>query len=157
MTESVYVETTVISYLTARPSRDLLVAGHQQVTRQWWDERRRDFKLVASQLVAQESAAGDAEAARERTKAFEEIELLEAGAAALGLARKLIEKGAIPEQAGADALHIALAVTNGITYLLTWNLKHIANAAVRSRIEKVCREEGYEPTVICTPEELLEE
>src|SRR6266542_3563146 len=111
MNESVYLETTVISYLAARPSRDVVVAGHQQTTRQWWDQRRRHFKLVASQLVVQEATAGDPETMIERIKALEEIELLEAGEGALKLARSLVQKGALPRQAGEDALHIALAVT----------------------------------------------
>lgn len=136
-----YVETSVISYLTSRPSRDLVVAGHQQVTREWWDRRRQSFHLVASELVAEEAAAGDEEAAKARLAVLEEIERLE---------------GPLPERASEDALHIAIAVTNGCDFLLTWNHKHLANAAMRASIERICRRSGYEPSVLCTPEDLLE-
>lgn len=153
----VYVETSVISYLTSRPSRDLVVAGHQQVTQDWWEQRRRDFHLVASELVLEEAASGDASAARKRAEALEEIELLELSQTALELAHSLVHGGPLPEKAAEDALHIAIAVVNGVEYLLTWNHKHLANAAMRASIEKICRQSGYEPAILCTPEELLEE
>jgi predicted nucleic acid-binding protein len=155
--DRVYLETTVISYLTARPSRDVVVAGHQQTTSQWWDARLERFEVVVSQLVLQEAQAGDPDAAKERTHVLESLEILEVTEEALGLAKKLIEKRAIPREAAEDALHIAVAAVNGVSYLLTWNLKHIANAAMRSKIERVCREQGIEPPIICTPEELLED
>lgn len=153
----VYVETSVISYLTSRPSRDLVVAGHQQVTQDGWEQRRRDFHLVASELVFEEAAAGDASAARKRTEVLEEIELLELSQPVLQLAHDLVHGGPPPEKAAEDALHIAIAVVNGVEYLLTWNHKHLANAAMRASIERICRQSGFEPAILCTPEELLEE
>lgn len=153
----VYVETSVISYLTSRPSRDLVVAGHQQVTQDWWEDRRRDFHLVASELVFEEAGAGDAALARERMAVLREMELLEVSEAALQLAQDLVHGGPLPEKAAEDALHIAIAVVNGVEYLLTWNHKHLANAAMRASIERICRQAGYEPSILCTPEELLEE
>lgn len=156
MQPKVYVETTVVSYLTARLSRDIVVAAHQQITQEWWDTRREQFELVASQLVVREASAGDAEAARERLELLSSMTLLEVTPEALTLAQELVGVGAVPTQAAEDALHIAIAVTNGVEYLLTWNHRHLANAALRTKIEQVCRSAGYEPAIICTPEELLE-
>lgn len=156
MKPKVYVETTVVSYLTARLSRDIVVAAHQQITQEWWDTRREQFQLVASQLVVREASAGDAEAARERLEVLTPVTLLEVTPEALTLAQELVSVGAVPTQAAEDALHIAIAVTNGVEYLLTWNHRHLANAAMRTKIEEVCRSAGYESAIICTPEELLE-
>jgi predicted nucleic acid-binding protein len=151
-----YIETSVISYLTAWPSRDIVIAGHQQTTRDWWQEQSQSFQLVASQLVIQEASAGDTIAAQGRLEILKNIELLEVTEDAVNLAQVLIESESLPQKAAEDALHIAIAVTNGVEYLLTWNCKHIANASMRGSIERTCRAAGYEPTIICTPEELLE-
>lgn len=156
MKAKVYVETSVISYLTSRPHRDIVIAGHQQTTQDWWENRREAFNLVASQLVIQEASAGDIIAAQERLKALCEIELLETTEEAVLLAQTMIETGTLPKKAAEDALHIAIAVTNGVDYLLTWNFKHINNAIIRRQVERICRSRGYEPVNICTPEELLE-
>jgi hypothetical protein len=83
--------------------------------------------------------------------------VLTAGPEASALARHLITQGSLPPKAAVDALHIAIAVVNGIDYLLTWNCTHIANATMRRRIDAVCRQDGYEPVVLCTPEELMED
>jgi hypothetical protein len=154
---NVYVETTVFSYLAARPSRDLRVAAHQQITAEWWDLRRHEFELFISQLVVEEASAGDPDAASRRGEYLEDLALLELSATALALAERLLADGAVPTAAAEDALHIAVAAVHGMQYLMTWNCKHIANAATRSRIEVVCNEAGYDMPVICTPEELLEE
>jgi hypothetical protein len=155
MKPRVYVETTIPSYLTAWPSRDLIRAAHQQITREWWDARRGDFDLFVSQLVVEECEAGDPDAAAERLKAIRDCPLLEQTQDAIALAQALLHEVPLPEKAGADAMHIALAVVNGMDYLLTWNCTHIANAALRGRIEAICAERGYAAPVICTPEELL--
>ena len=157
MKPKVYVETTVVSYLTAWPSRDVIVAAHQQVTDEWWRTKRRLFKLYASQLVLREAQAGDDDKARRRLRALGEVEMLEITEDALALAEDLVSKGALPRKAAEDAVHIAVAVVNGLDYLITWNCKHIANARMRDKIEHVCRAKGHEPVIICTPEELLEE
>jgi hypothetical protein len=157
MKPRVYVETSVISYLTSRPSRDLIVAANQQITRDWWDSRRSEFELYVSQLVIQEASAGDENAAQHRLQAIDQMPLLELNEAALALAETLVKDGPLPQEAVEDALHIAAATVNGLDYLLTWNFRHIANATMRYRIERVCRSEGYEPPIICTPQELLEE
>jgi hypothetical protein len=153
----VYLETTVVSYLTARPSRDIVVAAHQELTRQWWDRRRNNYYLLVSEVVLREAAAGDPEAAERRGSVLAGVDVLEVGTEALELAEHLVRRGAVPNVAAEDALHISIAVTNGVDYLLTWNCAHIANAAMRRAIDDVCRQQGYEPAVLCTPEELFEE
>lgn len=156
MKSKVYIETTIPSYLTAWPSRDLIKAAQQQATREWWQTRDR-FELLVSQLVIEEASGGDPQAAAERLKVLEGLPVLRASDEATAPAQRLVNEGTLPKTAGADALHIALAVSGGVEYLLTWNCRHIANAAMRSRIEAVCRTSGYEPPVICTPVELMEE
>ncbi len=156
MNPTAYIETSVVSYLTARPSRDVVIAAYQEVTREWWRRAPRRFDLVASELVVTEAGAGDTDAARTRLKSLEAVTLLDATSDAEELARNLLDLGAVPRKAAADAAHIAIAATNGIDYLITWNFQHIANATMRSRIERVCRLAGYEPPVICTPNELME-
>lgn len=156
MNPTAYIETSVVSYLTARPSRDVVVAAYQEVTREWWRNAATRFQLVASELVLAESGAGDPSAARDRLKVLEDIALLNASPDAEDLATRLVDIAAVPREAAADAAHIAIAVTNGVEYLVTWNFRHIANAAMRVRIERACRQVGYEPPVICTPNELME-
>lgn len=156
MNPSVYVETSVVSYLTARPSRDVVVAAYQEVTREWWGGAPKRFVLYASALVMSESRTGDPEAARARLEILATLPLLDATGPAVELTGKLLDRGAVPRNAAEDAAHIAIAAANGVDYLVTWNFRHIANAAVRSRIEDVCRRSGYRPPVICTPNELLE-
>jgi len=156
MPGTVYVETSVVSYLTARPSGNIVIAAHQQVTRDWWDTRRRNFTLYTSQLVLQEAAGGNPEMAEDRLRLLKDLSALDISGEASTLARALVSAGAPPATAPEDALHIAIAVVNGLEYLLTWNCRHIANAAMRKTIEQVCRAEGYEPTILCTPEELLD-
>jgi predicted nucleic acid-binding protein len=157
MRPRVYVETTVVSYLTSRPSRDVVVAGHQQLTRDWWDMARDRFEVVASQLVVQEASTGDPSAAQRRLEVLEQVDLVAMSEEALLLAQSLVDEGVLPLRAANDALHLAIALTNGVDYLLTWNCRHLANATLRREIERHCRSRGYEPVIICTPEELLEE
>ena len=156
MKPTVYVETTIPSYLTAWPSRDLVRAAHQQITREWW-ARRDGFDLYLSRLVIQECQAGDALAAVDRLTALAGIPLLEQAVAETELAEALVRDVPLPAKAAADALHIATAAVHGIRYLLTWNCTHIANVALRPQIEAVCRAAGFEPPLICTPEELTPE
>ena len=153
----VYLETTVVSYLTAKPSRDVVIAGHQQSTQEWWVYRKQDFRVVASQLVLQEAGRGDMQAVQHRLDILKGVELLEITPEATTLARALIGNGVVPETSIEDALHVAVAVVNGCKYLVTWNYRHLASAGVRARIEAFCRDKGYEPAIICTPEELLED
>ncbi len=156
MKSKVYLETTIISYLTALPSRDIVQAAHQQITRDWW-ERRDRFDLFVSEAVREEAAGGDADAAARRLAALEGVSVLPLGLEVSDLAECFLQMRVIPKKAPVDAVHIAAAVINGMDYLLTWNCAHLANAAVRSKIEKTCRDIGLQPPIICTPEELMEE
>ncbi len=155
--KTVYLETSVVSYLANRPSRDLIVAGHQAVTREWWERRRADFTLYVSEPVLDEASAGDPAAAAQRLSALEGIDVLSVTDEAIEFAAHLLQQGVVPEKAAIDALHVALACTNGIHYLLTWNCKHIANAERFDAIASACLESGYKPPIICTPDELTGE
>ena len=152
--DRVYVETSVISYLTSRPSRDIVVAGHQQVTREWWETHAERFEVVASQLVLQEAGTGDPEAAHRRLEILDQVEMLPTTHEAEALAITLVQENVLPAAAADDALHLAIAVTNGVEYLLTWNCRHLANAALRRDIDEICLSRGYQTVVVCTPEEL---
>ena len=154
MAERVYIETTFVSYLTARASRDVVIAGHQQSTREWWADCRRDYQLCVSELVFQEAGAGDPQAVQERLDILKDMLLLETRQEAQNLAKELVQVGALPAKAFEDALHIAIAADQKIPYLLTWNLRHMANATMRPLIEMVCANKGYKAPIICTPEEL---
>ena len=154
MLPKLYLETSVTSYLVARPSRDVVTAGRQEVTRIWWEEHRSRYDLFISAYVRTEAGNGDITYARLRLDALTGIPEAEMTEAAMRLAQTLIEPGPIPTKATLDAFHIAAAVSVGADYLLTWNFKHLANAALRTRIEEICRDSGYEPPIICTPEEL---
>lgn len=151
----VYVETSIVSYLTARPARDVVIAGRQQSTRDWWETAER-FDLVISELVREEAAVGDHDASRARLAALAPLTTLAAPTGALELARRLVHGGAVPERAVQDATHIAIAAVHGVEFLVTWNFRHIANAMSRPRIESVCRGAGVDPPVLCTPEQLVD-
>lgn len=155
MKPKAYIETSVISYLTARPSRDVVITAHQQLTREWWD-KRDEYDLYISELVIEEASLGDEDAAQKRIDALHEIPyLLKASDEIEQLARQFVEQKAIAEKAEADAIHIAYASVYELDYLLTWNCKHIANAHLRKAIMTTARLKGYEIPIICTPEELL--
>lgn len=157
MSQRVYLETSVVSYLTARPSGDLIVAGHQLITRRWWAGHRVNFEVFISEAVVDEASAGDPAAARLRLEALSGIPLLEPVPTATAVARQLVSEQIVPMKAVVDALHLGIAAAHGVDYLLTWNCKHIANALLRRRMENICRKMGVEMPVICTPEELLED
>jgi hypothetical protein len=153
---TVYVETTVIGHLAARLQPDQVVAGRQIETREWWQTAPKRFRLILSQLVIDECTAGDEQASAERLSFVKDLEIVQAKESAMVLATKLHFTSAVPQSEPRDALHIAIAATSGIEYLVTWNFKHIANIATRSAIERTCRDFGYEPPRICTPSELIE-
>jgi predicted nucleic acid-binding protein len=154
MPPRVYLETSVVSYLAARPSQDVVVAGHQRTTQEWWRARNR-FELVISQPVLDEAGAGDPEQAQQRLSLLSGLPLLDITDSAIGFAERLVETAVIPQVAAEDALHISLAIAHGVDYLVTWNCRHIANALIRPRIERAAHDAGLLPTIICTPEELL--
>ena len=155
MKPTIYLETSIISYLAALPSRDLVTAARQQVTHEWWARRRDDFELFVSELVISEAAAGDAQAASRRMAILEGLSVIDIISVAEELAAHILQHAGLPVRARADALHIALAASQGIDYLMTWNVTHIANALIRPRVERACRLAGYEPPALCTPDELL--
>jgi predicted nucleic acid-binding protein len=154
MIESVYIESSVISYLVARPSRDVVITARQTITEIWWRERRVEFELYISALVLQEIARGDAEAAERRLEAVESIPLLATSAEAQSLAEDLVAQGAVPSNSEEDALHIGLAAAGGINFLLTWNFKHINNAHTKTAITDVIESHGFVCPIFCSPEEL---
>ncbi len=153
--ESVYLETTVIGYLAMRPSKDLLVAGKQQITHDWWTNHRARYELVVSQAVLDECKAGDASAVAERMQFLQGIRVLHADPNALHLADDLLRFAGLPAKADIDALHIAMAAINKAKYLLTWNCRHIANLAFRDKISLALRRHGVQSPVLCTPQELI--
>ena len=157
MQPTVYLETTIPSYLTARPSRDLLVAANQKLTHEWWGRRRERFELLVSQIVIDEASAGDAKVSARQLKLLRDLHRLDVTDACLSLGQALLAGTPIPPNAVADALHMATAAVHRMDYLLTWNCAHIANAAMRPSIEHVCVTAGYNPPVICTPQELMED
>ena len=150
------METTIISYLTARHSRNLIVRAHQEITRRWWRQRSA-FEVYASPLVVEEARRGDLRARTRRGRLLHDVSLLEITDDSRVVARHLLARGPLPAQAEVDALHIGVAAAHGMEYLVTWNCRHIANAWMRPQIEEIIRGLGYEPPVLCTPEELLEE
>jgi len=152
--DTVYVETTVIGHLAGRSHPDPVIAARQALTRRWWPTASSRYRLLISELVLDESAGGDPSAAEERLEAVASLPRLDATDEVDELVDKLISNGAIPPTEPRDAFHVAIAAVNGVQYLVTWNFKHIANATMRGRIESVCRDAGFEPPVICTPEEL---
>ncbi len=153
--ESVYLETTFISYLVALPSRDLIVAAHQQVTYDWWTTRRALFQCCVSQVVIDEASAGDTSEIQKRLAVIADLSILEASSDAEELAARILSAGALPARAVRDAAHVAIAAVHKVDYLLTWNCKHLANAQVARQIEKVCHLHDRAMPRICTPEELM--
>ena len=157
MNPSVYIETSVIGYLTSWPRDDVIVAGHQNTTKAWWATASERFDVFVSQLVVRECSDGDSDAVRERLASIDGLPVLPVTTEAETLAGALIQGHAIPESQPNDALHIALAAIHQVQYVVSWNFRHIVNASLRPAIERVCRDAGYEPPILCTPEELLEE
>lgn len=156
MKPTVYLETSVFGYLTSRPSEILIVAGNQQLTRKWWDEKRDDFELRVSEYVLLECSMGDQSAATERAAILDGIPVLDVDDRAFELAAALVSDVPLPSKAQIDASHIALAAVHGVQYLLTWNCKHIANPSLRAKLHAICRREGFELPLICTPVEMWE-
>jgi predicted nucleic acid-binding protein len=155
--ETVYLETTIISYLTAWRSQQTVMAGRQDETRDWWDNHRSRYELFTSQLVLEEATRGDPVAAKRRLEILIGIPLLAQSKEIDVLAERLKVGISLPTKAEYDAFHIAVAAVHGMDYLLTWNCRHIANVKHRTTIESICRSAGFEPPLICTPAELMED
>jgi predicted nucleic acid-binding protein len=155
MKPTVYVETTIISYLAARPSRDRVSSSLQLLTRAWWSENRARYRLCIAEPVATEAARGDPVAATARARLIAEFEHLPTIPETDSLARRLVQALRLPRRAELDAVHVAVATVHGVDYLLTWNCKHLAHPARVQTIESVCRAAGYRPPLICTPHQLM--
>ena len=153
--KTVYIETSIVSYLMARPSRDLLAAAWQKVTIDWWDTQRDRFDLFASDIVIEEAGKGDEIAAARRLEALAAIPLLTITDEVLVFSEALIQAGAVAKKAIGDSLHIALSAVHGLDYLLTWNYRHIDNAETKPIIRSICLTNRYGYPEICTPQELM--
>ena len=153
--ETVYLETTIISYLASEPSRDLIVAGHQQITREWWTQRRALFACSISQEVVDEISRGDPVQVARRLAIARALSKLTASVEAEKLTLELLRSGALPANAASDAAHVAIATAAGMDYLMTWNCRHIANGQILKKVAVVCEGAGYRLPAICTPEELM--
>ena len=156
MKSKVYLETSVLSYYTARSSRDLIIAARQETTREIWPKLEEEFDRYISALVIQEVSQGDRKAAEERLAAVRGMPILQIESSAEELAEVLVSRGPIPARRAEDALHIALCATNGIDFLLTWNFAHINNARLKTQVARMVEAEGYECPVLCSPDELME-
>jgi len=156
MKKYIYIETTVVSYFTAKPSRDIMIAGHQEATRELWTKLSTRYETYISALVFQEAGRGDPEQARMRLAAITKFAMLDIDNEARLLAEKIIAKKGIPSQYPEDALHIAVAAVNGIEVIVTWNFAHLNNPFTRNKVRKIVESEGYSCPEICSPDELLE-
>ncbi|OQW86978.1 MAG: DNA-binding protein [Thiotrichaceae bacterium IS1] len=157
MKPTVYIETSIISYLTARLSNDLIVAARQKLTIDWWENRRPQFELYTSEVVLQEARRGDPQAANNRLQMLQNVPQLDLMPETLELVELFLAQHAIPLTAREDAIHIAIAVTYGLDYLLTWNCRHIANAEIQKQLAKLSSAAGYDLPILCTPELLMGE
>jgi predicted nucleic acid-binding protein len=155
MRPKVYLETSILSYLAALPSRDVVTAGRQVVTRRWWETEREKYALVISEAVEAECERGDPEMVKRRQDLLDGVSLFPVNERILRVARLLVGPRALPETAGTDAVHIAAAAVEECEFLLTWNFRHIANVRIRRKVERILANYGYTKTTICTPEELV--
>ncbi len=154
MKQIVYVESSVISYLTSRPNRDVIIAGRQSVTLDWWENQRHRFELRISVLVEEEISKGDSSAAQQRLDKVAEIQSLLISDEAVRIADLLLGEKAVPKGSEEDALHIGIATAQGADFLLTWNFKHINNAEKKAAITRLIESAGYACPQLCSPEEL---
>ena len=152
---TVYIETSIVSYLRQRPSSQVVMAARQLLTHQWWNDERGNYELVTSQIVLDEASAGDPVLAAERLQTLEGISLLPRDIQIGVIASEIMSRAILPPKAAVDALHIAMVAHHRIDYLLTWNCKHIANAKILPRIHEVLTDLGCPIPIICTPEEMV--
>ena len=153
---TVYIETTVLSLLTARPTRDIVQTAWQQITNEWWVTRRQKFDLFISEGVIVEAQAGDADAAKRRLAALKGLPALDITKEVEQLAGTLAKALALPPKKKMDAVHIAACAVHGVDFLLTWNCTHLANPVLEAEARRICVEAGYVCPMICTPHQLLE-
>jgi len=154
MKPRVYIETTVVSYLTARATRDIVAQARQKITRQWWDSRSKHFYLVTSRLTELETGRGDPSAAEGRLAVVRTLPYLATDDRVAALASRFIGPRTIPAKASEDAVHLATCAVHAVPYLLTWNFRHLANVSIRLELDFICSSAGFKLPQICTPEEL---
>ena len=155
MRETVYIETSILGHLTARPTDNLIVAANIKITQDWWHDFSGSFVLYASEVVEDEAAKGDRAIAAQRLNLLKSFMLLELTEEAFELSQAFLSQSNLPSKASNDALHMALATVYGLDYLLTWNCKHMANAQIQRKLSQISSELGYVLPVICTPYELI--
>ncbi|MFC1757391.1 type II toxin-antitoxin system VapC family toxin [Planctomycetota bacterium] len=153
--DTVYIETSIVSYLRQRPSSQVVMAARQLLTHQWWNDERSKYEVVASQYVIDEASAGDPTLAAERLESLDGIPLLPLDAEIAQIAAEIMARAILPPKARTDALHIAMVAHHRIQYLLTWNCRHIANATRLPRIHKMLTDLSLPIPIICTPEEMV--
>jgi predicted nucleic acid-binding protein len=156
MKRRVYIETTVVSYFTARPSRDIIMAGHQETTRDLWPDLTAKYETYISAIVYEEAGKGDPDQAKMRLAAIEAFPMLDIDKESRFLAERIIAGRGIPAEYPEDALHIAVAAVNGMDVLVTWNFAHLNNPFTRIAVRRIVEREGYFCPEICSPQELLE-
>jgi hypothetical protein len=155
MKPRIYIETSIPSLLTARPSKDPVLLGHQISTQQWWQTRLSAFEAFTSKAVLDEAGRGEPAMAAARLSALDSFPLLSKTGAADSFEAAILSLGVIPPAAAIDALHLALATVHRIDFLLTWNCRHINNANLETRYRSLAEQFGYPLPVIATPEELM--
>ena len=153
--DTVYIETSIVSYLRQKPSSQVVAAARQLLTHQWWNDHRLNYELVVSQYVIDEVSAGHVLLAKQRLASLDGIPLLPITPEVPKIAQRIMALGVLPQKAQVDALHISLAAHHRIQYLLTWNCKHIANARILPRIHDILANMEIPIPIICTPEEML--
>lgn len=157
MSETVYVETSILGYLTARATKDLILAANTEITKNWWEFRRNAFTLYTSEAVLDEVAQGDPVIAAQRLEILRDFPLLALNQAVQDLAAQYLAQSSLPLKAKVDAIHIAAATVHGMDYLLTWSCKHIANAQIQGKLAEVSLGFDYVLPILCTPNELMED
>jgi len=156
MRESIYLETTIVSYYTSKPSRDIIVLAHQEITRQWWLKTIGRYNVLISEVVIEEASSGDPEAIKKRLEELKDFPHLELNDKVEEMAQVYMERLEIPEKSLRDAAHLAIASVHNIDYLVTWNCTHLANGEVIKKLIKINESLGIHTPIICTPEELME-
>ncbi|MGO9954146.1 MAG: type II toxin-antitoxin system VapC family toxin [Dissulfurispiraceae bacterium] len=155
MKESIYLETTIVSYYTSKPSRDIIVLAHQEITREWWEKALKRYDAFISAMVVEEAKSGDPDAAKKRLGILKQFAHLELNPSVEKMAQVYVEKLKFPPKALRDAVHLAVASVHSIDYLLTWNCSHIANGEVIMKLMQINALHGIKTPIICTPEELM--
>lgn len=156
MRKTVYIETSILGYLTARLTDNLILAANIKITQDWWNDFSGLFVLYTSEIVEDEVSKGDLAIAAQRLNLLESLIFLDLTEEAIELAQAFLQQSNLPSKASNDALHMALATVYGLDYLLTWNCKHMANAQIQRKLSQISSELGYKLTFVCTPYEFME-